>query len=90
VQHHRRKCSADAELRAKIEAQIVELQRDVEALRRQAGLYCTSYVRSIFPPPTSRLWDSLGQALERQAARPSDQNLWTDLQDALEARQRER
>jgi len=86
IKQKARELTPDEALRARMDAQIADLRRDMEALRRRVGVYCMIYVRSIFPPPSSRLWDGLAEALERQAASPRGRSLWAGLQESLEIR----
>jgi hypothetical protein len=43
---------------------IAALQKEIDALRREAGVYCMTYVRSILPPETEPIWSHLAGSLE--------------------------
>jgi hypothetical protein len=77
----------DPKLRAEMERQVTALRGEIDAVRRQVGIYCMSYVRSILPPETEPLWARLGQALEAReaASRPS---LWGALERKMDERDR--
>ena len=63
--------------RKELTAQIADLRKQMDSLRRKVGIYCMSYVRSILPPEGSPVWDRLGEQLTQQ--RVTDKNLWGDL-----------
>lgn len=50
LKHKVETMTADRQLQESMAAEIVELRREVDTLRRAIGVYCMSYVRSI--PPT--------------------------------------
>jgi RsiW-degrading membrane proteinase PrsW (M82 family) len=78
----------DARLKAEVEAQIAELQAEMEALRRKVGIYVMTYVRSIFPPESTLLWTNLQQSVaEAQQKTEAPQfNLWGRLQTEAQRR----
>jgi RsiW-degrading membrane proteinase PrsW (M82 family) len=78
----------DARLKAEVEAQIAELQAEMEALRRKVGIYVMTYVRSIFPPESTLLWANLQQSVaEAQQKTEAPQfNLWGRLQTEAQRR----
>jgi RsiW-degrading membrane proteinase PrsW (M82 family) len=67
----------DEQSRQEVAAQIADLRKQMDILRRKVGVYCMSYVRSILPPEGSLVWDRLGEQLAQQ--RVTDKNLWGDL-----------
>lgn len=75
----------DPNLRAEMERQVAALRREIDAVRKDLGVYCMSYVRSILPPETEPLWARLGQTLETRtnSAGPS---LWSTLDRRLDER----
>ena len=75
----------DARLRAEMDAQVAALRREIDALRRELGVYCMSYVRSILPPESEPLWARLGQALEAPASR-SGPSLWRAIEVRIDTR----
>lgn len=57
--------------------QVSALQEEMDGLRREVGVYCMSYVRSILPPETEPIWSRLGESLAgKETAGPS---LWSAL-----------
>jgi RsiW-degrading membrane proteinase PrsW (M82 family) len=81
---------ADARMKAEVEAQMAQLQEEMEALRRKVGLYCMTYVRSIFPPESTFLWASLQHSVAEAQAKAEMEgpqfNIWGRLQAEARAR----
>jgi RsiW-degrading membrane proteinase PrsW (M82 family) len=71
--------TSDERCREQLLSQIDELQQRQDCLRRAIGLYCMAYVRSILPPETETLWDSLRQALAEK--REPGLDIWETLGD---------
>jgi hypothetical protein len=68
----------DPKQRAEMERQVAALRVEIDAARREVGMYCMAYVRSILPPDTEPMWARLDQALE--AREPSaGPGLWGSL-----------
>lgn len=65
------------QLQKELAAQIDELRQKMDVLRKQVGVYCMSYVRSILPPEGTLIWGRLAEEVARE--RTSDKNLWGDL-----------
>src|SRR5258708_32055764 len=61
------KRAADQETRAQLTAKIANLEREIDRLRRDLGVYVMLYVRSIFPQTAWSLWARLAQALAGMA-----------------------
>lgn len=74
----------DEKLRGQLGKQIATLREDMDLLRRDVGVYCMSYVRSILPPETEPMWARLGQSLETQKS-SGGRSLWSSLGDRMEA-----
>jgi RsiW-degrading membrane proteinase PrsW (M82 family) len=75
------KLSEEKMIRA-VEAQMGDLQAEMDAARRSVGAYCMLYLRNIFPPEASPLWDRLEHAIEeKMVTRPVEggMNLWATL-----------
>ncbi|MBI2865532.1 MAG: PrsW family intramembrane metalloprotease [Chloroflexi bacterium] len=49
--------------RRELADQVAALRTEMDGLRRQVGVYCMSYVRSILPPETEPIWLRLGATL---------------------------
>jgi len=49
--------------------EIAALQGEMEAIRKQVGVYCMTYVRTIFPDDAVACWTMLEQRLSEQALR---------------------
>jgi hypothetical protein len=72
----------DPKLRAEMEKEVNALRDESDKLRREIGVYCMSYVRSILPPNTEPMWARLGQSLQSQ---PSEgPSLWSELDDKIQ------
>jgi RsiW-degrading membrane proteinase PrsW (M82 family) len=78
----------DEALRAGVQGQIDTLREEMEGLRRQVGVYCMTYVRSIFPPDSIVLWTDLERLVQEAQARPAQFNMWGKLQAASDAQAR--
>jgi RsiW-degrading membrane proteinase PrsW (M82 family) len=78
--------ATDARLKSQVQEQIAMLQADMDALRRKVGVYCMTYVRSIFPPESGALWSNLEQLVANAQQRTPQYNLWGKLQATASAR----
>ncbi len=58
--------AAEPALKEALEAQVATLQKELDAERRNVGVYVMLYVRSIFPATTWSLWTRLSQALTKR------------------------
>jgi len=58
----------------------------MEAIRRKVGVYCMTYVRSIFPPESVVLWSNLEQRVKAAELGTPGFNLWGKLQTIVAAR----
>jgi protease PrsW len=74
------KLATDPRLKQQVQEQISTLQEEMEALRRKVGVYCMTYVRSIFPPESVVLWSTLEQRVRAAELSASGFNLWGKLQ----------
>jgi len=63
-------------LQQKLEEQVAELRQEIEVLRKQVGIYCMTYVRTIFPPESLILWDNLEMLVAEKAEGPAQFDLW--------------
>lgn len=75
----------DPALRSELANEVATLRRKVDVLRREVGVYCIIYVRSILPPPSEPLWTQLAQTLsaKRVDDRAPATNLWGSLGSKL-------
>ena len=55
--------TSDPHLRGQLDLEIASMREKADALRREVGVYCMVFVRSILPPEVETLWDRLSQAL---------------------------
>lgn len=78
--------ATDPRLKAQVEEQMVALQEEMEALRRKVGVYCMTYVRSIFPPESLALWGNLERLVEEAQQRTPQFDMWGKLQATTLAR----
>jgi hypothetical protein len=73
--------ATDPRLKGQVEAQVAALQQEIDGLRRQVGVYCMTYVRSIFPLDLVVQWMSdLERRVEEARQRPSQFDLWGRLE----------
>ena len=77
----------DPNLRTEMGAQVAALRQEIDTVRRDLGLYCMAYVRSILPPETEPIWAHLGRALETRET-SSVRSVWSTLDDKLQERDR--
>jgi RsiW-degrading membrane proteinase PrsW (M82 family) len=73
----------DSALAATLAGQITDLRLEMDVLRRDVGLYCMAYVRSILPPASEPLWARLEQATAVEPDQPK-RNLWGALNERME------
>jgi hypothetical protein len=79
--------TTDSRLKKQVQEQIDVLQVEIDELRRQVGVYCMTYVRSIIPLDLVVEWMSdLEQRVEEAKQRPSKFDLWSDLGSKTAAR----
>jgi protease PrsW len=79
----------DPALRSKMQQQVSALRAEIDTVRRDVGMYCMSYVRSILPPETEPLWARLGQTLEGREE-TSDSGLWGTLENRMGTEQEDK
>jgi len=77
----------DPNLRTEMGAQVTALRQQIDTMRREVGLYCMAYVRSILPPETEPIWAHLGRTLETRET-SSARSVWSTLDDKLQKRGR--
>lgn len=70
-------------LREDYAAEVVSLRTEIDRLRREVGIYCMAYVRSILPPASDSLWTQLEATLSDDQL--SDMNLWGTLAERVES-----
>ena len=68
----------DPHLRDELNTEIIELRKKLDVLRREVGVYCMSYVRSILPPSTEPIWTRLSQSMGAQETTATG-SLWNTL-----------
>jgi hypothetical protein len=71
--------SQDARAQAALDDEIHHLRADIERIRRQVGVYCMSYVRTIFPEDAVATYTMLEQLLPAAALPMDDSPLHRDL-----------
>lgn len=74
--------TTDPKRHAELEAQIEQMEGELDKARRHVGVYVMSAVRSILPPTDWSLWARLGHALSVQAA-DAKQSLYAALTPRL-------
>jgi RsiW-degrading membrane proteinase PrsW (M82 family) len=78
--------ATDPRLIQEVQGQIDALQKEMDALRRKVGVYCMTYVRSIFPPQSVALWTDLERLVEAAQQRTPQFDMWGKLQATASAR----
>ncbi len=86
IKQKSRELATDARHKEQVQQQIATLQADMEALRRKVGVYCMTYVRSIFPPESVALWSNLEQLVMAAQRRTPQFDVWGKLQATAAAR----
>jgi RsiW-degrading membrane proteinase PrsW (M82 family) len=76
----------DAKLRRDVEQEMAGLREEMDALRREIGLYTMLYLRNIFPGEDSSLWGSLEQRIASQQPSEDRPNLWASLEQSVKDR----
>ncbi len=81
-----REMTHDKHLAAKLEAEEKALRGEMEGIRRNLGIYCMTYVRSILPAETEPLWHELGGALQKRAeAGAPAHSIWSTVGEEIQA-----
>lgn len=78
--------ASDPRLKQQVQEQIAALQAEMEAIRRKVGVYCMTYVRSVFPPESVVLWSNLERRVQEAQQGPVGFDMWGKLQDTAGAR----
>jgi RsiW-degrading membrane proteinase PrsW (M82 family) len=78
--------ATDPQLKQRILEQIGALQIEMEAIRRKVGVYCMTYVRTIFPSDSVALWSNLERLVGESQQRTPEFDLWSKLQATAESR----
>ncbi len=63
--------------------QVAALQKEMDGLRRDVGVYCMSYVRSILPPETEPIWSRLGENLAGKET-STGPSLWSTIGNKMD------
>ena len=66
-----------------VEKQMDELREGMNALRRNVGVYCMVYLRTIFPEDASPLWAQLQARLGATDKSLAGTGVWSTLGDRL-------
>lgn len=82
IKRKQQEMTQDVKQRKQLASQIAASQAEMDRLRREVGVYCMSYVRSIIPPQTEPLWSRLGESMDKQE-KPAGPNLWNRLGDRM-------
>ncbi len=68
LKHKAQSMIQDEKLKARLMEEVGEIRAQIDKLRRQVGLYCMSYVRSILPPEATSVFALVAQKdLDRDA-----------------------
>lgn len=68
----------DAALKKQLSRQMEALRSEIDTTRRQIGLYCMAYIRSIMPSEAISLWESLATTMDEKTKQPT-MNIWQTL-----------
>jgi RsiW-degrading membrane proteinase PrsW (M82 family) len=77
--------TTDPRLKQQVQEQLRVLHEEMEALRRQVGVYCMTYVRSIFPAESVVLWSDLERLVKAAQDRTPQFDIWGKLQARAES-----
>ena len=77
--------TTDPRLKQEVQEQLRVLHEEMEALRRQVGVYCMTYVRSIFPAESVVLWSDLERLVKAAQDRTPQFDIWGKLQARAES-----
>ena len=75
-------------LSAKMSKQADDIREEMDGLRREVGVYCMAYLRSILPPEASPMWEGLQKTMDERPKGAPAMSLWATLgekADAVEA-----
>lgn len=75
--------SSDNWRKAELGIEITELIEEINEARRELGIYCMSYVRSILPPEREPIWSRLAQ-IEEEPEETTGKGLWGALGSKME------
>lgn len=73
-------------MRTTVEAEIREMQEDMEKLRREIGTYAMLFVRGLFTEEMISVWDQMQVKIEERSAKNGDQKgggVWTSLDERV-------
>lgn len=77
LKHKVQAMTPDPALRGELANQISAVRQQVDALRKEVGVYCLIYVRSLLPPDIESLWTELATRVE--SAQTPGINVWQSL-----------
>jgi RsiW-degrading membrane proteinase PrsW (M82 family) len=72
-------------LAAKMSKQADAIREEMDGLRREVGVYCMAYLRSILPPEASPMWEGLQKTMDERPKGAPAMNLWAKLGEKAEA-----
>jgi RsiW-degrading membrane proteinase PrsW (M82 family) len=78
--------ATESRLKDQVKVQVETLQDEMDDIRRKVGVYCMTYVRSIYPPESVMLWSNLEQLVAEAQQRPVQFDMWSKLQTTAAAR----
>ncbi len=88
LKHKVQETTPNESLRAELAREVAEMRERMDVLRREVGVYCMSYVRTIMPSERETIWVGLGQQLVDVDPR-SDGTLHRRMQDRMAAKERD-
>jgi hypothetical protein len=66
----------------------IELKEELDRARREIGVYCMIYVRSILPPPGEPIWERLAAGMVDKQPLAAG-SLWKTLEDKIQTSQQD-
>jgi len=76
----------DEKMRAGVESQMDKIRADMDTARREVGSYVMLYIRNIFPPDSSQVWEQFERTIAKVASeRPKEggMNAFANLEERM-------
>jgi len=84
IKRKQQEMTRDEAQRRELGETVSAMQKEMDGLRRDVGVYCMSYVRSILPSETEPIWSRLGESLAGKESPSSGASLWNTLGDRMD------
>lgn len=83
IKQKQQEMTRDERQRRELSDRISSLKKEMDVLRREVGVYCMTYVRSILPPQTEPIWSRLEESLTTKETSQSG-GLWSTLDKKMD------